>query len=78
MINSITIHLPDDLKRKAQEEADRRGIGFEELVAVVLRDAVASGHTGDRMLDDHEVYYGPAPSDLSENLDDYLYGKIDP
>ena len=78
MADAITIQLPDDLKRQAQEEASRRGIGLDELVAAVLRDAVATQRTGDRMFDDHEVYYGPAPSDLSENIDDYLYGKIDP
>lgn len=70
-----SIDLPADLHRQVQEEATRRGIPVRELIEITLREAMASRIAADPMLDDEAVYEGPAPSDLSSNPDEHLYGK---
>lgn len=71
--------LPEELRRKGFDEAQRRGISFGEFVREAMRLALArdpaSTAVRDSFLDDRAVYSGPAPVDGSTNLDEYLYGE---
>ncbi len=77
-MHRTTVMLPTDLKRKAQQLAHHRGISFGELVRESLEAALAS-HGGeireDLLFSDTAVYGGPAPSSLSTDHDDFLYGE---
>ena len=76
-MHRTTVMLPTDLKRKAQQLAHHRGISFGELVRESLLAAL-EGHGGeirdDLLFCDTAVYRGPAPSSLSTDHDDFLYG----
>ena len=77
-MHRTTVMLPTDLKRKAQQLAHHRGISFGELVRESLEAALES-HGGeireDLLFSDMAVYGGPAPSSLSTDHDDFLYGE---
>lgn len=77
-MHRTTVMLPTDLKRKAQQLAHLRGISFGELVRESLLAALES-HGGeireDLLFSDTAVYDGPAPSGLSTDHDDFLYGE---
>lgn len=68
--------LPEDLKRRAQALARRRGVSFGELVRGSL-EATLRGDAGevaeDTLFSDSAVYDGAVPEDLSERHDRYLY-----
>lgn len=72
-----TLMLPEDLKRRAQALARRRGMSFGELVRGSL-EATLRGDAGevaeDALFLDRAVYDGAVPEDLSERHDGYLYG----
>ena len=75
-----TVVFPPDLKKRAQRKAKELGISFGALVResldMRLRSAVPNGKKKrDPLFADEEVYRGPVPSDLSERVDDYLYGE---
>lgn len=75
---STKIHLPDQLMERAERSAEKMGISFDELIreSLVLRlQRMEPDWENDPFLADREVYDGPTPSDLVENLDDYLYGS---
>ncbi len=33
-----TVRLPNDMKEKLQKEADKRGMGFNQLVLIILNE----------------------------------------
>ena len=78
-MNRTTIMLPEELKRQAQERAMATGISFGELVRRSLTAAVSTPppkRTKDPLLADSGTYLGNAPSDLSEDHDQYLYEEV--
>ncbi len=34
----VTIRLPAEMKKELQQEADKRGLGFNSLVLLIIRD----------------------------------------
>jgi Arc/MetJ-type ribon-helix-helix transcriptional regulator len=83
-MNRTTVVLPDNLKAQAMKTAQAKGISFGELVREAIEKLLAtSGEDASQrsrrqaiaaMLQFAET--APAgPADLSERLDDYLYGK---
>jgi hypothetical protein len=74
-----TIMLPEELKVRAQDKARELGMSFGELLRESLERRL--GVPGDRLEDplfaNVPVYDGPAPEDLSEEHDRYLYGDRD-
>jgi len=74
-----TVMLPADLKAKALRLARERGISLGELLRESLARAVdrppPEGMGEDPLFADTATYAGPAPDDLSERHDDYLYGE---
>jgi hypothetical protein len=75
-IHRTTIVLPDDLKERAQRQAQERGVSL----AALIRDALESHLAGtgasaadDPMLSDRAVWTGESPRDLAARHDDYLY-----
>lgn len=79
-MTSTRIHLPTKLVELAESSAESMGISFDELVRESLElrlGRVEASWENDPFLSDREVYEGPAPADLVENLDDYLYGSKD-
>ncbi len=71
-----TVMMPADLKARAQRAARERGISFGELLRRSLRDAVdaPARDYGDPVFTDSVVFDGPAPEDLADQHDGYLYG----
>ncbi|MBI2838900.1 MAG: hypothetical protein HYX75_11325 [Acidobacteria bacterium] len=72
-----TVMLPDDLKTRAVLRARKLGISLGELIRSSLKDSAGKGARGeatDTMYDDAAIYRGPAPRDLSDRHDAYLYG----
>lgn len=79
-MTSTKIHLPDQLMQRAERSAEKMGISFDELIreSLVLRlQRMEPDWENDPFFADREVYEGSTPSDLVENLDDYLYGSKD-
>jgi len=78
-MNRTTIMLPEELKRRAQERASADGISFGELVRRSLAATVSTPppqRTEDPLFADSGTYLGQAPSDLSEEHDQYLYEGV--
>ncbi len=67
----MTIALPDQLAERARQVAIDRGVSLDELVRQALE--VRLDVLDDPLFTTYAVYEGPAPSDLSERHDDYLY-----
>ncbi len=68
--------LPTDLKARANGLARRMGISLGELIRVALEATVRGDHgevREDTLLTDLAVHRGPAPADLAERHDHYLY-----
>ena len=72
-----TIMLPPELKaralRRARESGKSLGELMREALEVILREE--GEKTRDPFFADTAVFEGPAPSDLSANLDHYLYDE---
>jgi hypothetical protein len=78
-----TIVLPEEIKRLAVERARRAGISFAEFVRIALQRAVEESAVEARMNRRRSAIeemlqfrdtLAPGPTDLSSNLDEYLYG----
>lgn len=71
-----TVMLPAELKAKAMRAARERGISFGELLRRALTATVEAppAQYEDSAFADAAVFDGPAPADLSEGHDGYLYG----
>ncbi|HVS00836.1 MAG TPA: CopG family transcriptional regulator [Thermoanaerobaculia bacterium] len=80
VIMTRTIQLPDELVERVERSADDRGVSLDELIRETLEARFPypdSAYEEDPFLSDREVYTGPTPPDLIENLDEYLYGRDD-
>jgi predicted transcriptional regulator len=66
-----TIELPDPLAARAERLADERGISVGRLILEALEDRLDA--LEDPLFSTYAIYEGPAPSDLSERIDDYLF-----
>jgi len=73
-----TIMLPEPLKKRAETVAAARGLSLGELLRTSLQtflDKEERKWTEDPMIEgNYNVLREPAPSDVSGNLDRYLYG----
>lgn len=83
-MNRTTVVLPDTLKAQAMKTAQAKGISFGELVREAIEKLLsAPGESASQRSRRQSVtamlqFAETAPSgpaDLSERLDDYLYGK---
>jgi hypothetical protein len=78
-VHRTTIVLPLKLKQEVTARARQSGISFGEFVRRALQRAVAGNggprRRADPLLDDHAVYRGKVPADLSDRHDYYLYGE---
>ena len=78
-----TIMLPDELKIRAINRANRKGISLGGFIRESLETALDTynGNSPENDVDpfftDVAVYDGQTPSDLSEKHDDYLYSTGD-
>jgi hypothetical protein len=74
-----TIMLPPPLKLQAQQLARERGISLGDLVrqalSTMLNRIRETGEQMDPLFADQALWEGDAPCDLSQNLDEYLYGE---
>jgi len=79
-VERTTVVLPPRLKELAMERARTQGISFGELVRRALEEQVSTPpgakKTGDPFWDNLAVYDTEGPTDVAENHDDYLYGKL--
>lgn len=84
-MNRTTIVLPEDVKAEAMKRARARGTSFGGLVREALDRFLREPSGGEdtsqrerRQAVEAMLRFGrhapPGPKDLSENLDDYLYG----
>lgn len=70
-----TVVIPATLKNRATRLAAKRGVTFGELVRASLQLMLKRESSGesDPLFDDRAIFRGPAPVDLSEAHDRYLY-----
>jgi hypothetical protein len=70
-----TVMLPEELRVRAANRAKKLGVSLGELIRRAMESMLGREQEtdGGRYPDD-AVYDGPAPPDLSERHDDYLYG----
>lgn len=73
MVN-ISVPFPEDLREKAETAARHCGLTFDEFVRRCVSTKVNQNRATDPLFADRQVFAGDAPSDLSENHDQYLYG----
>ena len=73
-MEKTTINLPADLKRKAEQEARKKGVSLAELIRQLL-SRVVQAREADPFFENTMVFKGDSPADLSRNHDDYLYGS---
>lgn len=76
-----TIMLPTNLKQLAKRQARALGISFGEWVRESMATRLKNtkkgkGWSDDPFFSDRAVFHG-TPPDLSQNHDDYLYGKVE-
>ncbi len=70
-----TIMLPDELKKKVEQIAQKQGVSFGEIIRESLLLYInPKASNDDSLFSDDAVYTGEAPGDLSVNHDEYLYG----
>jgi len=78
-MHRTTVLLPQALKARATLRARKRGISLGEFVreclSAALNNPMASDRSDNPPLADSPVYDGPAPSDLAEQHDHYLYDE---
>lgn len=75
-----TIVLPYELQIQAALYAKENGISFGELVRESLKEKMEKAprkgrKKRDPFFADTAVFRGDVPPDLSERIDDYLYGE---
>ena len=74
-----TIMLPHDLKLRVAQYAKKQGISMGELIRNVMDAALNNPHSNsfddDPLFSDKECYTGDVPNDISQNHNQYLYGK---
>jgi len=81
MPDRTTIVLPPGLKQRAAARARSQKISFAEFVRQAVYQAVreperrARRRALDPIFQDVPVYDGPGPSDVSANVDKYLYDE---
>lgn len=73
-MEKTTIHLPADLKRKAENEAREKGISLGELVRQLLNRMIQQ-QDKDPFFENTLVFKGNSPKDIASNHDKYLYGS---
>ncbi|MDA1314805.1 MAG: ribbon-helix-helix domain-containing protein [Acidobacteria bacterium] len=78
-MHRTTVMLPQDLKARAMLAARERGISFGELLreclTATLNKPTGGNRASDPLFADTAVYEGPAPSDLAQEHDRYLYDE---
>lgn len=76
-MNRTTIMLPPALHTRAVRLARTRGLSLGGLIREALETQLAGwGKVAeDPLFAQRPPYAGPAPADLSEKHDDYLYGE---
>ena len=70
--------LPTPLKDRAERHARKQGVSLAELIRTSLEQTLKSTsrpRSQDPFFSDKTVFDDDGPADLSENLDDYLYGE---
>jgi hypothetical protein len=77
IMERTSVMVPPDLKLRAQREAKALGITFGEYVRRALTTMLQNSESlkNDPLFDDNAAYTGPAPKDISEDHDKYLYGR---
>ena len=71
----MTVELPDPLKSRITRAARQKRITVGQFVRETLEHALASPARSTKgTMFDLEVYKGRAPTDVSANVDAYLYG----
>ena len=70
-----TIELPTDLKLKAEQAAQARGVSLSDFVRESLEWVLAQTVESDPLFADNAVYFGKDPTDLAAGHDEYLYGE---
>jgi hypothetical protein len=82
MPNRTTVVLPPRLKQRATALARQRKISFAEFTRLAILKAVneplakrGRNHRKDPIFWDVPVYDGPGPTDISSNVDKYLYDE---
>lgn len=68
-----TIELPPDLKLKAEQAAQARGVSLSEFIRESLEWVLGQSMENDPLFADNAVYSGTAPTDLAARHDDHLY-----
>lgn len=72
-----TIMLSSELKTRAIQKANQRGISLGELIRESLETVLNNPQDrfiDDPLLTDDAVFHDQGPGDLAQNHDDYLYG----
>ena len=70
-----TVELPTELKLKAEQAAQARGVSLSDFVRESLEWVLAQRVDDDPLFADTAVFSGKAPKDLAARHDDYLYGE---
>ena len=71
-----TIMLPSELKTKALQRANQKGISLSELIRESLEDMLnepKDHFIDDPLFADDAVFHDQGPEDLAQNHDHYLY-----
>ena len=70
----MTVELPTELKAKAEQAAQARGVSLADFIRESLEWVLAQTVENDPLFADNAVYSGTAPADLAARHDEYLYG----
>ncbi|MAT71583.1 MAG: hypothetical protein CMJ58_18910 [Planctomycetaceae bacterium] len=70
----ITFTVPEAVRDLAVNAARERGVSLDEFLCKCVATSVGYDRASDPLFAGLQVWEGDAPSDLSENHDDYLYG----
>jgi hypothetical protein len=72
-----TVMLPEELRARAARRARKLGVSLGEFIRRAMESLLrAQSPAGDDpLLRDDAVYEGPAPRDVAERHDDYLYDR---
>lgn len=79
-MHRTTIMLPDDLKHRAGQLAQERGVSLAELIRELLEERLAKtakSWADDPLFAGWKPWDGPddGPTDMAENHDRYLYDE---
>jgi len=72
-----TIMLPSELKTRAIQKANQRGISLGEFIRESLESMLSNPKEyfiNDPLFTDDAVFHDQGPDDLAKNHDHYLYG----